>query len=96
VTRWSGADRYGTSAAISRAAYPSGVGSGVVYVATGTNFPDALAAAAVAGRSGSPLLLVDPASVPGVIATEIRRIAPTRVVVLGGTSAVGNIVASSL
>jgi putative cell wall-binding protein len=96
VTRWSGSDRYGTSAAISRAAYPSGVASGVVYVATGTNFPDALAAAAVAGRSGSPLLLVAPTSVPGAIATEIRRIAPTRVVVLGGTGAVGNVVASSL
>jgi endoglucanase len=96
VVRWSGADRYGTSAAISASAYPSGVASGTVYVATGTNFPDALAAAAVAGRSGSPLLLVSPVSVPAAVASEIARLAPTDVVVLGGTGAVSNLVSSSL
>ncbi|HEU0236863.1 MAG TPA: cell wall-binding repeat-containing protein, partial [Candidatus Limnocylindrales bacterium] len=54
--RYAGSDRYATAAAISAAHYAPGVA--VAYVATGANFPDALAGAAVAGNLGGPLLLV--------------------------------------
>ena len=96
VTRWSGNDRFATSAAIARNAHPSGVDSGTAYVATGMTFPDALAAAPVAGRTGSPLLLVRQDSVPDAVASELDRIAPTRIVVLGGTAAVASSVVGQL
>ncbi|MFZ7089091.1 glycoside hydrolase family 6 protein [Curtobacterium sp. RRHDQ10] len=96
VSRWSGPDRFGTSADIAARAYPSGVDSRTVYVATGTAFPDALAAAPAAGRTGSPLLLVTSDSIPDPIVAAIGRIDPTRVVVLGGSAAVSDAVAARL
>ena len=56
VTRQSGPDRFGTAADISSKNYSPGVG--VVYVANGMNFPDALAGAPVAGKDRGPVLLV--------------------------------------
>ncbi|MFN8099677.1 MAG: cell wall-binding repeat-containing protein [Dermatophilaceae bacterium] len=86
VTRVSGADRYETSALISRGNYAPGAGT--AYVASGLVFPDALAAAPVAGRTGGPVLLVSGDRVPDSIAAELRRLAPKRIVVLGGTSTI--------
>ncbi len=86
VTRISGADRYATSALISSGNYASGVGT--AYVASGQVFPDALAAAPVAGRSGGPVLLVPGDRIPDATAAELRRLAPKRIVVLGGTSTI--------
>ena len=57
--RWSGADRYATSAVIAEHAIAEGVlGVDKVVIATGENFPDALAASALCGRNESVLLLV--------------------------------------
>jgi putative cell wall-binding protein len=91
VVRVSGPDRYATAVAISKATYPSG-GVTKVFVATGGSFPDALAAAAVAGRDGAPLLLVPGgaaslAGVPTVVA-ELQRLAPDQIVIAGGPGAV--------
>ena len=44
TSRISGVDRYSTAAQIAQAKYPAGVGSGEAIIASGTNFPDALAA----------------------------------------------------
>ncbi len=54
VDRISGPNRYATAAAISEDAFPGG--SNRVYIATGLNFPDALAGAAAAGTYGAPVL----------------------------------------
>jgi putative cell wall-binding protein len=94
VDRLSGSDRYATSAAISAASFPAGVA--VAYIATGANFPDALAGAAVAGRDRAPLLTVRPTAIPSAVATELRRLAPKRIVVLGGTGAVSDAVLTAL
>lgn len=56
VVRISGPDRYATSRAVAEAFFDD---PAVVYFATGRNFPDALAASAVAGALGGPLLLID-------------------------------------
>lgn len=82
VNRRAGADRYATSAAISAATFSAPVGR--VYLATGTNFPDGLAASAVAGRLGAPVLLVRPECIPASVAAEIIRLHPGRIIVLGG------------
>jgi putative cell wall-binding protein len=85
VTRISGADRYAAAAAISRASFAT---ADAVYIATGTNFPDALAGGPVAAAEGAPLLLVPTGPVPSSVLNEIRRLDPSRIVVLGGTRSV--------
>lgn len=59
VERLAGVDRYGTSVAVAAEARREGMVSTTVWVATGLNFPDALAAGPAAARYDSPLLLVD-------------------------------------
>ena len=93
VVRWQGNDRYATAVAVSQATYPSGATN--VYLATGTNFPDALAGAALAAVAGGPLLLTDPKSLPSETAAEITRLHPSAIVVLGGTTAVSDQVAAA-
>ena len=94
IVRFAGADRFGTSAAIVAASYQPGVP--VVYIANGLNFPDALAGGAAAAHGGGPLLLVQPDSIPAQIATELTRLTPASIVVLGGTAAVSDAVKTSL
>ena len=94
VTRLSGSDRFATSAAISAASFAPGVP--VVYVANGFNFPDALSAAPVAGKDGAPVLLVSADAIPAAIQTELARLKPGRIVVLGGVNAVSDAVSQQL
>lgn len=85
VSRLSGSDRYSTAVEVSKK-FPTNVP--VVYVAAGSNFPDALSAAPAAAYRGGPLLLTPTASVPTVVLNEIRRLNPAQIVVVGGTSVV--------
>ena len=94
VTRYAGSDRYATAAAVSAGSFESGVP--VAYVAIGTNFPDALAGSAAAGFRGGPTLLVSPTGIPDATATELERLHPAEIVVLGGTSVVSGEVAKAL
>ncbi|HYM84354.1 MAG TPA: cell wall-binding repeat-containing protein, partial [Candidatus Dormibacteraeota bacterium] len=83
VVRLAGSDRYGTAAAISRSTFPNG--APVVYLATGLTFPDALGGAVAAARAGGPLLLLDPTRLPTATATELARLHPATLVVLGAS-----------
>lgn len=94
IVRYQGADRFATSAAIVQANYNPGVP--VVYIATGLNFPDALAGGAAAAKAGGPLLLVRPDLIPAPIAAELTRLTPASIVVLGGTGAVSDAVLTTL
>ena len=91
VSRLAGADRYATAVAISKATYAPGVP--VVYLATGLGYADALAGAPVAGLQKGPLLLVPTSTLPAVVAAELSRLKPARIVLLGGTSAIASIIA---
>lgn len=82
VTRLAGATRYGTAAAVSADAFAPGVP--IAFVATGKNYPDALAGVAAAGAAGGPIVLTEPNSLPGETAAELARLRPGRIVVLGG------------
>ncbi len=86
-SRLAGADRYATAVAISAAR--SGTGSGSVFVATGSDFPDALAAAPAAAAAGAPVLLSPQGCLPSAVLAEVTRLGASRVVVLGGTNALG-------
>jgi putative cell wall-binding protein len=91
-----GSDRYGTAIAISQDSFPSSGSAKTVVVTSGANFPDALSAAPAAVKLGGPLLLTLPDRLLPSVATEVRRLRPQRIVVVGGTSAVGAAVISSL
>lgn len=90
VRRLAGADRYATAAAITLDGFPTGAGT--VYLASGLDFPDALAGGAAAGALSSPILLTDPSQLPGSTRSELIRLDPSEVVVLGGTGAIGETV----
>jgi putative cell wall-binding protein len=85
-----GADRYATSAAISQATFAPLVP--VVYIATGLNHPDGLGGAAAGAIEGGPLLLTKTNTLPTTIASELQRLKPQRVVIVGGTAAITNTV----
>jgi putative cell wall-binding protein len=91
--RLAGADRYATAAKVASQFSP---GVSVAYVASGESFPDALAGAALAGSQRAPVLLTGPRTLPAVTATALDRLKPSRIVVLGGTGAVGSAVATKL
>jgi putative cell wall-binding protein len=77
---------------ISLHTYPQGATT--AYLASGTNYPDALAGAPVAARAGAPLLLTSHDCVPASSLAELTRLGVTNIVVLGGTSAVSDAAAS--
>lgn len=91
--RFSGADRYATAAAISAT---FAADADVVYVASGENYPDALAVAPIAASSGAALLLVRRNLVPTEIVAELKRLKPKSIVVVGGTGAINAKVYDSL
>ncbi|WP_382308330.1 cell wall-binding repeat-containing protein [Herbiconiux sp. UC225_62] len=86
VVRYDGADRYAVSARVSREAFRTS--PSVAYVASGETFPDALSGSAAAGRFGGPVLLVTRDTVPAAVSTELARLKPGRIVVLGGPNTV--------
>ncbi|GAA1984749.1 hypothetical protein GCM10009777_18370 [Microbacterium pumilum] len=53
-------------------------------------------AAAVTGTLDAPLLYVQRTAIPGVVQTELRRLAPQRIVVIGGTDGVSDAVMAAL
>ena len=61
----------------------------VVYVATGRNFPDALAGSTLAGALGAPLLTVEPnPPLPQATIDALTALDPDRIVIFGGPGAV--------
>ena len=90
VTRFSGATRFETSSRIADFELASGLGFSMdgVLLATGMNFPDALSAGPLAGRSRSPLLLVDPGAEYTCAYLSGFRGEVGSATVVGGTAAV--------
>ena len=81
--RIAGADRFATAAAVA-GRVPA---TGTVYVATGTNFPDALAIGPATG--GAPVVLTEPQAVPAATRQALgTRDGLQRLVILGGPQAI--------
>jgi putative cell wall-binding protein/cell wall-associated NlpC family hydrolase len=94
VHRIAGPDRFTTAAMVSAATFAPKPAD--LFVATGRDFPDALAGSAAAGALGVPLLLVDTDQVPAATAQEVKRLQPARITVLGGTGVVSAAVQTAL
>lgn len=93
VVRLGGSTRYATATTINDAFFPAGTST--MFLATGTNFPDALAGAAMAGRLGAPLYITQPDCTPEVVHNSINRLGASQTVVMGGTSVVSNAAAAN-
>jgi putative cell wall-binding protein len=94
VRRLAGGNRFETAAAISADTFAPGVP--IAYVATGSNFPDALAGTPAAGSQGGPVLLTGKTELPAATAAELSRLHPGRIVILGGSGVVSDAVAGQL
>lgn len=93
VRRVQGADRYHTALATSRENWAS---ADTVVLASGANFPDALAASPLAGSYGAPILLTPPSRLPSGLLAELRRLGSSRVIIVGGEEAVSRSVANAI
>lgn len=85
-----GANRFETAALLSERTYPTGAET--VYLASGQNYPDALAAGAAAGKNVGPILLTGRDQLAPAAAKELKRLTPKKIVVLGGTGAISSAV----
>mgnify|MGYP001090926860 CR=1 FL=1 len=89
VERVPASDQYSRSASLA-ALYA--VGPDRVYLASGEDYADGLAAAALAGSTHEPLMLTKGNSLPASVAAQLARLKPREVVIVGGASAVSNAV----
>lgn len=94
VARLAAEDRYATAARISRANFQPNVPT--VYLASGTSYVDALAVAPVAGTEKAPLLLTAAGELPTATSTELQRLRPERIVLIGGDAAISSQVAGEV
>ena len=97
IERWSGATRYETSLRIAEKATADGMSWTTVAVASGENFPDALAGASLVGKNRGVLLLTAPGNGSSITGTlSSRRSSIGRCYILGGEAAVGKTVESQV
>lgn len=94
VERLSGEDRFAVAVRASQEAFPDG--ADVVYLASGTAFPDALTGSGAAGHRHGPLLLVRRDSVTESVTAELARLAPKEIVLLGGAASISAELEASL
>ncbi|HEU4514796.1 MAG TPA: cell wall-binding repeat-containing protein [Nocardioidaceae bacterium] len=87
VVRLAGVDRYETGVVISSTLWSR---SGVVYLASGSDYPDALSGGALAARRHAPMLLAGRRTLADSVKQELARLNPEKVVILGGTGVVSS------
>ncbi|HUR08154.1 MAG TPA: cell wall-binding repeat-containing protein, partial [Nonomuraea sp.] len=91
--RIGGDDRYETAARIARSTFSQ---ADTALLASGQNFPDALAGAALAGVRSAPVLLTQPNALPGSTRDALQTLQVKDVLILGGPAAVGESVRATL
>jgi putative cell wall-binding protein len=99
VTRIAGDDRYGTAAKV--ATNPGGgvgqtVDGATAFLASGLTSSDALAAGPVAHAGQFPILLTTPGALPAATKSALTSLKIAKVIVLGGTAAVGDTVVKAV
>ncbi|GAA1764067.1 cell wall-binding repeat-containing protein [Agromyces humatus] len=92
VARHEGVDRYLTAAAINQTVFGAAVAQSSAFIATGSDFADALAGAALAGGVAAPLYLTQSGCIPHPVSVALNELAPAARVILGSTGVVGEAV----
>lgn len=93
MTRSAGTDRIGTAVAVSQRNWTTATR---VILATGFDFPDALAAGALSADFDAPILLTERDRLPNSVRDEIARLGASEVVILGGEFSVSPNVAAAI
>lgn len=83
ASRLGGDDRYKTMALISKASFPTDGSCETVIIARGSEFPDALAASALAGVKGAQVLITETDVLTAETKAEIKRLGAKNAIVLG-------------
>ncbi len=91
VVRIAGNNRYETALKVSQVVYSR---ANTVILASGENFPDALAGGVLSAYERAPLLLTRKTGLDGAVANEILKLSPSKVIILGGESVVPENIAS--
>lgn len=84
-----GSNRFATAVEISKTIISAG-SAPVVYLVNGLGYADALTAGPAASRAGGVMLLTGPTALPGVVADELERLDPQRIVIVGGPALVSS------
>lgn len=90
MSRIQGSTRYDTAIAISKKAF-TGTAPAVV-LASGETYPDALCGSALAGAEAGAILLTMENSLPSAVETELKRLAPSRVYIMGSNATISDAV----
>lgn len=80
------ADRFATAAGLSQSSFAA---AGVAVIARSDDYPDALAASALAAQVGGPVLLAEPGRLPLATQLELLRLGAEEAVLVGGNVALG-------
>lgn len=100
VVRVQGSDRYATAAEIATSQPATGIGTvggkRTVFLATGLDAADALAAGPASFAKRLPILLTQPNTLPQATLAALDELDITHVVILGGTAAVSNVVQATV
>ncbi|AXI30807.1 hypothetical protein CIB87_17940 [Priestia megaterium] len=91
--RLAGAERYETAVSISQKGWSS---ANTVVLASGEQFPDALAGATLASKEGGPLLLTRSNKLNNVTRQEISRLGAKKAIILGPLGGEGSSVKNEL
>jgi putative cell wall-binding protein len=92
--RVAGQTRFGTAGAACAKAFPTGTGT--VLIATARNFPDALAASALAGANKACVLLSEKTDAPKETLDAITIAKATKAIIVGGTDVITDAVKAQL
>ncbi|MBN8210258.1 cell wall-binding repeat-containing protein [Bacillus sp. NTK071] len=95
ITRIQGADRYETAVEIAKEGFEEG-NTPEVVLATGLDFPDALAGAPLAYQKDTPILLTKTKSIPDSVKKALTYFGVEHVTILGGQTAVSKDVETQL
>lgn len=90
IERLAGSGRYAAAAAISREFFAPG--ERLVVIASGEAYADGIAAGPYAAAKGAPVLFVTRDRVPAATASELDRLRPSEIQVLGGPATISDAV----
>jgi len=93
VERLDGEDRYETAIEIGAEGWDK---ADTILIASGENYPDALAGVPLSKKLDAPILLVKKDSVSADVIAEIERLDASKIIILGGPNAVSENVANTL
>lgn len=93
IRRVSGENRYSTAVAVSKDVYKT---AGTVIIALGEDYADALSGGQLSVAAKAPILLARRNSIPEETTTELIRLQPKKIYILGGENALSENVEKQL